>query len=144
MPENQTLFRSVFCLSSGNDREPLLSTKRSFFPMMPVFVLSVFCILRSRVQIRSVSEPLPLMRMPYLDSFGLSGPQLFLSVFSPSFPPSPSSSSPVQSLIVELSEQLKQSALEKSPPSSPSPHLSLHLCQLALTRVPARDKRSAD
>lgn len=59
-----------------------------------------------------------------------SGAQLFLPVLSPSFPPSPSSSSlvpvlaPVQSLIVELSEQLNQSGLEKSTPSSPSPHPS--------------------
>lgn len=40
---------------------------------MPLFVLSVFYILLGWVQIRSVSEPLPLMRMPYLDSFGLNG-----------------------------------------------------------------------
>lgn len=67
-----------------------------------------------------------------------SGARLFLLVLSPSFPPSPSSSSlvpdpaPVQSLIVELSEQLKQSGLEKSTRSSPSLHLSVSLCRLAL------------
>lgn len=71
MQESQILFRIVVLLSSGIDREPLLSTKRYFFfPIMPLFVLAAFCILLSRVQIRSVSEPLPLMRMPYLDSFG--------------------------------------------------------------------------
>lgn len=89
-----------------------------------------FCILLSRVQIRSVSKPPALMRMPYLDSFGLkwhlqqSLGHSSLSIFSPTLTLLVLVPTPIQSLIVELSEQLNQSGREKSTPSPPSPHLS--------------------
>lgn len=90
----------------------------------------LFCLL-SRGQFRTVFEPLPLMRRPDLPSVGEKvWATALLSLVSLSVPPSPSSSplvpvpAPVQSLIVEPSEQLKQSSLEKS---SPPPHLPLYL-----------------